>query len=337
MDSPFVSLIIPCRNEALFIRQCISSIQENDYPAGRVEMVVVDGLSSDHTLDIVNELAQKDNRITVLTNPKKVFPAAVNIGLDASKGQVIFILGAHAIYPPDYISVCVKMLYQLDAGNVGGVLNTIGMNSSWVGRMIQQTLSNPFGVGNSRFRTGVTEVMETDTVFGGCYPRDIFNSVGLFNENLESSSDIDFNTRLKKAGKKIYIIPHLLVTYYTRSTFIKFIVNNYRNGFWAIYPMRFVDYIPVRLRHFIPLFFFSALTGLILLQCIWPWIKIPLGALLLIYLSGALFFSFKSVRFNFPALFLLPFFFFLLHIIYGLGSFVAVVKVIFYRMFKRTR
>ena len=336
---PKVTIIIPCRNEESFIEGCLNSVVNMDYPKEKIEIFVVDGLSTDKTVDIAIKYAEKYPFMKILKNEKRIFPAAVNLGHKKSSGEVIAIFGAHAIYESNYISLCVKYLEELEADNVGGVLNTIGLNDSVIGKAITNVLSSSFGVGNSTFRTGTEKIVESDTVFGGCYRKSVFEKIGIFNEYLISSSDMDFNTRLWKSGGKIFLIPEIIITYYTRSDFPSFCRNNFRNGVWAIYPMKFIKYMPVSLRHLIPLIFVSGLFGSLILSF---FISIFFYLFLAIVFSYSLtnsYFSGKiaSKEKDFRYFFVMPVIFTTLHISYGLGSVVGLVKVLFSKNFHLTR
>jgi glycosyltransferase involved in cell wall biosynthesis len=333
MEKPYVSLLIPCRNEEKFISDCLDSLLKNDYPIDKTEILVIDGISDDSTVRIVEEYISRNSNIRLLSNSKRVFPAAVNIGITESKGELIFIMGAHAIYPEEYISKCVKSSLELNSENVGGILNTIPIDENMMGRMISYVLSNSFGVGNSTFRTGHSEIIEVDTVFGGCYKRDVFDRIGNFNENLVSTSDMEFNTRLKRSGGKIYLIPDIIANYYTRSTFTKFMQNNFRNGFWAIYPLRFVDIIPVSLRHFIPLMFLVGIICGILLSFVSNIFLYILLSVLSLYIVASIIASFEFLKKNIISGLVIPSLFLMLHISYGIGSLIGLIKVLVHKRF----
>jgi glycosyltransferase involved in cell wall biosynthesis len=330
MTSPFISVIIPCRNEELYISKCLDSLISNNYPKEKTEVFVIDGSSTDSTSDIARDYIRRYPFITLISNPKKVFPAAVNIGIKESKGDFIFIIGAHAVYEPDYFSKCVGNSLKNNADNVGGVLETAPINDDLVGSLISFVLSNSFGVGNSRFRTGSDDIIEVDTVFGGCYKREVFQKYGLFIESLTSSSDYEFNKRIKQQGAKILLIPDIKVTYYTRSTFQEFIKNNLRNGFWAIYPIAITNKIPLSLRHFIPLVFVMSIGFLLILSLKWILFIKVLLALIIIYLLTSLYFSIRSTNIKYYQILFMPFMFLVLHFSYGLGSLWGAIRVIFF-------
>lgn len=328
MRDPFASIIIPCRNEESFILNCVDSLLSNDYPGDKFEIIIVDGNSSDRTREILSDIIAKRNNVRILSNPGYTFPSGVNIGIDSARGEYLLIAGAHAIYPRGYISACINNSIRYNADNVGGILETIPVNENFIGSLITLALSNPFGVGNSTFRTGSTEITETDTVFGGCYKREVFDKYGVFNEELVSTSDYEFNKRIKRKGARILLIPEIRVNYYTRSSFSKFIRNNFRNGYWAIYPIAVTDHFPVSIRHLVPLAFFLTLILVIALTFVSSQFVWLLAFIIIIYSLLAIVFSLKTGITNLIYLLLLPFVFLFLHLSYGLGSFWGLVNAI---------
>jgi glycosyltransferase involved in cell wall biosynthesis len=335
---PVVSVVIPCRNEEMWIGRCIESVLKNDYPQELLEIFVVDGLSTDKTVEIAKSYQEKYPCVKVLRNEKKIFPAAINLAYKNSTGEAIIILGAHAEYSENYISENVKALYSYEVDNVGGLLEQIWPVQNTAGKAITMVLSSKFGIGGATYRTGTDKPVFVETVFGGCYRRSVFERIGLFNEELVSSSDMDFNTRLKKIGGKILLIPTAKVYYYYAETnFKKFIRNNFRNGFWTINPLQFVDYIPVALRHLVPLFFVSGIICGVILSVISFYFLCLFLLVSGIYLTAAWYFSFKYRKDGLKYAIILPFFFFSLHFSYGLGSFVGMIKVLFSKNFYKLR
>lgn len=333
-ELPFISILIPCHNEALFLQQCIDSVINGDYPHHRMEILIIDGLSSDSTPQIAEEIihANADLSIRLLQNPGKIYPAAVNTGYSKASGEFIVILGAHAVYHDKYLTSCVQTALQYNADNTGGILITEGLNTSSVGKAISNVLSSRFGVGNSVFRTGTDKVTEVDTVFGGCYRRKVFENIGLFNEKLISTSDMDFNVRLKKAGGLIMLNPDIRATYFTRNSFSKFIRNNFRNGYWAIYPLRYLDYLPVSFRHLIPLLFFVAILSGAVLAVFFRFFLWTFIAGAAVYFAAALLFSLTYAKKGLLNVVLMPILFLCLHLSYGAGSLLAAFRVIFFKI-----
>ena len=116
-----ISIIIPCRNEEKYIAKCLDSIIEQDYPIDNLEVLVVDGMSKDKTVQVIKSYNEQPLSIKVLTNPKKITPCAFNLGIKYSKADIIMIMGAHSAYERDYISKCIKYLNKYNVDNVGGI------------------------------------------------------------------------------------------------------------------------------------------------------------------------------------------------------------------------
>jgi len=217
----FVSIICPVFNEEKFIDKCVESIILQDYPKEFMEVLLVDGMSSDHTRERISLFTEKYSFVKLLDNPHKVVPFALNIGIRAATGEVIIRIDCHCQYPINYVSTLVNYLYELNADNVGAVWNTLSAKNNSTCRAIAFCSSHKFGVGNSKHKVGATEILETDTVPFGCYRREIFDKIGFFDEELIRNQDDEFNGRLIKNGGKIFLIPQLVVNYIARDSLKK--------------------------------------------------------------------------------------------------------------------
>ena len=306
-----VSIIIPCQNEEKYIGKCLDSIINQDFPKENLEVLVIDGMSEDKTEEIVAKYASKYSFIKLLDNSKKFTPFGLNVGVKEAKGEIILRMDAHASYEKDYISKCVKYLNEFNADNVGGILKTLPAENTISAEAIALSLSHPFGVGTSYFRLGAKEPREVDTVFGGCYKREVFEKIGLFNENLKRSQDIEFNLRLKRTGGKILLVPDIISYYYPKSNLEDFFLHNFEDGTWAVLPLKFVK-TPLKLRHYIPLIFVLTLP-----LSIWPYIPISL------FFSAQIAFCEKDLR----LFFVMPLVFATRHFGYGLGSIFGLIKL----------
>jgi len=326
MDGKLVSIIIPYRNEEKFIGKCLDSIINQDYPKENLEVLVVDGMSEDRTREIIQRYSQQYPFIKLLENPQKFTPFGLNIGIKKSRGEVIIRMDAHAGYEKDYVSKCVKYLEEYNADNVGGVIKTLPAKDNLIAKAIAICLSHPFGVA-SDFRLGIKEPKEVDTVFGGCYKRDVFEKIGLFNEKLKRSQDMEFNLRLKRAGGKILLVPEIIAFYYPHSNFKKFLKHNFNDGVWAIYPLKFGIKI-FSLRHLLPLIFVGGLIGLFLLSLFSKFFFLLFSLALFFYFLMSLYFSLKIAKKekDLRFLFLMPLVFANRHFGYGFGSLWGIVR-----------
>lgn len=322
-----ISIIIPCRNEERFIGQCLDSIISQDFPKENLEVLVVNGVSEDKTGEIVKEYSLKYPFIRLLENQQKFTPFGLNIGIKNSQGEIVIRMDAHAGYGKDYISKCVKYLKGSGADNVGGVIRTLPAKDTIVAKSIAYVLSTPLGAVSS-FRLGSKKAIEVDTVFGGCYKREIFDRVGLFNEKMLRSQDIEFNKRLKKSGGKIILAPDIVAIYYPQTTLSGFLKHNFSDGVWVTYPLKFgVRYFS--LRHLIPMF----LTGSLMASLILGLFYFP-ARMFFVLIFGAYLFSILSIslgvslRKGFRYFFILPLVIFSRHFGYGLGSIWGLIRLI---------
>lgn len=236
-SSPFITIILPIRNEEKYINRCLHAVQAQDYPAGQMEILVVDGMSDDDTRRIVTQLAEADPRLRLLDNPAKFVPSAMNIGIQQARGEIITLVGGHCEIAPNYISQCVRLIYEQNASCVGGVIQTIG--TGIVGEAISIAQSSFFGVGGASFRNpDMVGEHIVDTVAFGAYRASVFKEIGLFDEELVCNEDDEFNFRLIQNGGKILLSSHIGAVYYSRGTFSKLWQQYYRYGYGKIRVMQ---------------------------------------------------------------------------------------------------
>jgi succinoglycan biosynthesis protein ExoA len=326
---PFVSVLIPCRNEARFLKRCLDSILEGDYPPERMEVIVADGASTDGTREVIARSMERDGRVRLVDNPEKITPVALNRALDAARGEVIARMDAHAEMAPDYLSRCVESLERTGADNVGGVRRELAQDEGAFAGPIIAALTHPFGVGNAHYRFGATEPRWVDTVFGGCWRREVFARIGKFNARLPRTQDLEFNLRLRKAGGRILLAPELVTYYYTRSRLGGFCRHNWTNGVWSVLPFAYSRVIPVRWRHLAPLGFVGASLFLMLAAIVRPeWARAPavtVAPYLAMNLGASWQVALRKRSWQYAVL--MPIVFASLHLSYGAGSLWGVVRL----------
>ncbi len=266
MQIPLVSIIVPCFNEVKTIKESLLSILNQNVHKEEIEVFVIDGMSNDGTRYILEEMRSKRDDFTIIDNLTGKTPVARNLGLKESKGKYIAILDAHTVYEPDYLSNCINLLEaKKDVVSTGCPYISQGISS--FGKATALAMSHPFGVGNARHRYPDYEGYAEGAAFP-VYRREVFDLVGLFDENLIRNQDDEFNFRLKQKGMKVYITPKNKCLYYVRESPIKLFKQYFEYGFWRV-AVIFKHRIPISLRQIVPALFIigllaSIITGIFL-------------------------------------------------------------------------
>lgn len=326
-----LTVICPIYNEEKYIARCIESIMQQDYPKDDLEVLFVDGMSTDHTREIIANYLPQCPYLKVLDNPDRIVPPAMNIGIRAAKGDVIIRLDAHAIFPANYFSELVRYLFELKAENVGGVCRTLPVRNDDVCNSIAAVLSSSFGMGNSYFRVGAKEIMEVDTVPFGCFHRSIFDRIGYFDEELIRNQDDEFNGRIIKNGGKIYLLPNIVMDYYARDTEKKVFKMFYQYGLFKPLVNKKLG-SPATIRQFFPLCFVLGLIGGLVLSVFSKWIMILYVSVLILYFGLSTYFSLKDSS-NLKRIAIQNWTYFVVHFGYGWGYIVGLIKIAFKRPF----
>jgi len=324
-DLPFVTLIMPVRNEAAFIASSLEAVLAQDYRSDRIEVIVVDGMSTDNTRAIVQSLQAQHANLQLIDNPGKIAPTGLNAALRGQiKGEIIIRVDGHCEIARDYVTKCVHHLTQDNIDGVGGPIETIGQ--SFTARAIALAMSLPFGVGGSAFRTVKDRAMLVDTVAFPAYTRQATERAGLFDEELIRNQDDEYNYRLRKRGGRILLSPDIRSRYYSRSSLRSLWRQYFQYGYWKVRVMQ-KHPRQMRVRQFIPALFVAALLLSLLL--------IPLsigagrifglvaGSYVLMNLAAS---CLGAVKGNWRLLPLLPLVFATLHLTYGLGFLLGLVK-----------
>jgi len=319
-----ISLILPIRNEANFIRQSLDAILAQDTPMDEIEILVADGMSTDGTREIVAEYQKNHPNLFLIDNPGKIVPTAMNLALQHARGEVIIRVDGHCIIAPDYLSKCVNHLQSGEFAGVGGPMTSIGETP--FSETIALAMSSSFGVGNSAFRTTSGRTMVVDTVPFPAYTRKIINEVGLYDEELVRNQDDEYNYRIREHGGRLLLAEDIHSKYYSRGSLSKLWKQYYQYGF---YKVRVLQKHPhqMSLRQFVPPAFVFSLIGSLLLAIFTPWGKwlllLVLGSYLFANLAASFYTAFKK---GWRHLFLLPVTFAIIHISYGLGFLSGLVK-----------
>ncbi len=231
-----VSVIIPCRNEAEYIEKTIHSLYNQKNVPGEIEILVVDGMSTDGTQELLNKMSSEDGRLKLIQNPKKITPIAMNLGIKNAHGEYIAIMGAHSEYDENYLSECIK-LFEKDSAIMctGGPIFSEGRTN--FGKAAALAMSHPIGVGNAKHRFPNYEGFAEGAGFP-VFKKEVFEKIGLYDESLIRNQDDELNFRLTKAGYKVYLSPKVKSKYYVRDHPKKLFAQYFNYGFWRVATLK---------------------------------------------------------------------------------------------------
>jgi glycosyltransferase involved in cell wall biosynthesis len=319
------TIIVAVYNEVAHIRDCLTSCLEQEYAKERYEIIMVDGLSTDGTREVAEAMQLHHDNLIVLANPNRTVPYALNIALAHARGRFILRVDGHSGIEKDYLRQCARFLETTRAECVGGAIKSI--NRTFMGRAIAQAMSCSFGVGNARFRTS-GEPGYVDSLAFGAYRREIFDRIGGFDEAFTRCQDDEFNYRLRGAGGKIYFTPEIRAYYYPRSSLRKLWRQYYQYGYYKVLVLK--RHLPrMQMRQFVPPAFVLSLivAGILALSTGWGWLA--LAGILIPYLVLSLTSAVRiALRSEMAFLPVLPLIFLILHLSYGSGFLLGLLRFV---------
>lgn len=280
---PLVSIIVPFYNEQATIRLLLDAIRQQTFPTQDLEVVLADGKSEDQSRETISafQAEHPELKIRVVENPKRIIPAGLNCALRAAQGQYIIRLDAHSVPAPDYIERCVENLEAGRAENIGGVWEIRPRGDGAIKRAIAVAAAHPFGVGDARYRY-TTQAGFVDTVPFGAFRREVFDRYGVFDENLLTNEDYEYNARLRQAGGRIWLDPRIRSTYFARPDLRSLAKQYWRYGYWKWHMLRRYPKT-LRWRQALPPAFVVSLIVLLVFSIFWPAARVLLAAEVLLY------------------------------------------------------
>lgn len=320
-----VAIVIPTLNEERFISRCLNSIIKQTYEFEKMDVMIIDGGSKDNTKDIVAEYQKSHQNIRFIENKKKIQSVAFNIGFKKSTAPYIIRLDAHAEYDSKYISLCIENLKQDEKrGNVGGRCNILPFNQSIWAQTNAILNHSRFGIGGAAFRVS-NEAHNTDSVPFGSFPRKIIEKIGGMREDLPRGEDNEYNSRIRKAGYKIFFDPNIISSYFARPTLGASCKQMYANGN-SIGYLYYIDREAIGIRHLVPLLFVVSGLFSIIISVLWsPFCYVFCGGLALYLIADAIA-SIMGAKDNVKCTLPLFILFFCVHVSYGMGTIAGLIK-----------
>ena len=230
---PRVSIILPSHNEAATIYATLEAVYTQSFPRAEMEVVIALAESGDNTRAVVADFQRSHPELSVrvVDNAKVVIPSGLNRAIEAAQGEIIVRMDGHANPYPDYVENCVRALDEGLGANVGGVWEIRPGAATWTAEGIAAAAAHPLGAGDAAYRLNPV-AGAVDTVPFGAYRKSLVDEIGPFNESLLTNEDYEFNVRVRRAGKVIWLDPRIRSVYFARSTFGALARQYWRYGFW---------------------------------------------------------------------------------------------------------
>ena len=328
-----VSLCVVAYNESTMLGGLLDEVHKQDYPHKQMEVVLIDSGSQDDTKEMMLEFSGKYKEefldVQVLDNAKRIQAAGWNVAIENFKTDVMIRVDAHGSIPPEFVR---KNVENLQSGEdiSGGVRPSIIANPTAWGQVLLQAESSMFGSSVASYRREGGEKTYVKSFFHGAYRRKVLEDVGGFHEYLGRTEDNEFHYRIRERGYRLCMDPSILSYQYARPKFGKMLKQKFGNGYWIGLTLGVCPKC-LSIFHFVPMgFVFGIIFTTILAIFGWPLLGIIMWSaygILAVMMSIITFItSDKHV-----AQILLPFLFLCLHVTYGVGTWIGLIRMPFWR------
>lgn len=325
-----VSFAVVAYNEEKYLPKLLECLCNQDYPHSNIEVLLIDSMSTDGTIDVMNQFKNENpdfHKVLILKNENKTLPYGCNVALSNYSGDVIVRLDGHAVIPNDFISKNVAVIEEGESISGGRVDSILEDDTDFQNTLLIAEKS-AFCGGVASFRRLEKKAYVSTTAFA-MYKREVYDSVGYYNELLARTEDNEMHYRIRQKGFKFCFDPQIVSERYTRSTLGKLTKQKFMNGYWigktmGICPGCFSIY------HFVPLAFVLGIIFTTLLACIgYPMLALLMWIAYALANIGATIIDIKNNRFRWTNL-LLPIIYVALHISYGVGTLKGLIELPFW-------
>ena len=320
-----VSVVVGLLNEEKFLPRLIEDFKKQTYNHNKIELIFIDGMSKDDSWKILEDFKNSNHDfydVVLLKNPKVILSAGMNVGIKAARGECILKVDCHSHITDNFIENNVKIIEEGE-DVCGGPRPNIIENADNFSKTLLLVEENMFGSGIADYRKKTTKKY-VSSVFQGMYKKSIFDKIGLLDEKVGRVEDNELHYRIRKNGYKIRYSNDILSYQYTRPTLKRMLKQKYSNGYWIgkvshVYPKAFSIF------HFVPLAFVLAI---IFSLCMIPITSIFIVLLSSVYFLFTILITIMTIinnKFNVTIL-LMPIILFLIHVYYGVGTLVGLIK-----------
>lgn len=217
--APFISVLVPVRNEEAFIKDTLTQMLNQDYDPERYEVIVADGQSTDATCEIVREFQLDHPNLFLHGNPRCWSSAGRNVAVRAARGDLLVVIDGHCdLGNPHYLTDLAAAFAASGADCIGRPQPLDVLHATPLQQAIAAARSSRLGHHPDSFIYSSAERFVPPESVAIAYRRDVFETVGLFDETFDACEDVEFNHRVARAGLRCYFTPKVRVHYYPRAS-----------------------------------------------------------------------------------------------------------------------
>lgn len=216
---PFITVVMPVRNEVQFIGDTLNALLNQEYPPDRFEIIVADGFSEDGTRELVQSITAEHPQVRLIDNPGIRSSAGRNVGFRQGRGDIFIVVDGHCYVPNEQLlqnhvdcfaqsgAVCLARPQPLDPPGLTPFQESVAM-----------ARASRLGHGGGSLIYSDYEGYVSPVSNGAAYRREVFDQVGYVDEGFDVCEDVEFNLRVEKAGLNSFMSPKLQVKYYPRQS-----------------------------------------------------------------------------------------------------------------------
>jgi succinoglycan biosynthesis protein ExoA len=217
--APFVTVIVPVRNEERCLEATLRALLAQRYPIDRFEVLVFDGQSDDDTCGVVRRLQSQFDNLRLFYNPRRLSSAARNLGLQQARGDYLLIVDGHCeLRNREYLQDLVSVFQRHGVESVGRPQPLEISGATPLQRSIAAARRSRLGHNPGSFIYAAEGGLVPPQSVAVAYRRDVFDRVGRFDESFDACEDVEFNHRLSEAHGRCWLAPRLAVHYHPRAT-----------------------------------------------------------------------------------------------------------------------
>lgn len=213
-----ILVVIPALDEESYIEPCIRSLVDGDPDMRDVMVMVMDGGSSDRTVEIVERMSLEFPNLQCRRNPRRIQSAAMNIAAQtAPPDRTIMIrCDAHSTYPAGFVMKVARALRRVGSASVVVPMDAVASKgcfqaaNAWI-------VDSPLGSGGSAHRGG-DHSGYIDHGHHAAFDRAVYLELGGYDEAFTHNEDAEYDYRVNASGRKVWMEADARIHYVPRDS-----------------------------------------------------------------------------------------------------------------------